>query len=261
MIGRRHLSESLMKFRLKYLLLFCLSAWARLEATGPAPMIVTFGDSTTALRPPLNVYPSLLGEKLRQELGLTIEVVNAGVGSDTTRRAAERFERDVLAKQPRLVVIQFGINDATTDVWKDPPEKEPRVPKVEYRERLAGFIQSCRTQGIHVVLMTPNPVSWSARTLELYGRPPYDRTNPDGLNLNLRLYAEAMRQLAAETDTPLVDVMRAHDDAVRAGGPALVDDGVHPNGRGHQLVADLLMKLLRAHPELLELPGPAKVRR
>ena len=251
-------NEVPMKTPLTCLLLFFLAVSPRLQAADGAPVIVTFGDSTTAERPPLNVYPSLLGEKIRRDLGLDVEVINAGVRGDTTRRAAERFTRDVLAKRPRLVVIQFGINDATTDVWKDPPEKEPRVPKAEYQERLAGFIRSCRQQGIHVVLMTPNPVHWSARTLELYGRPPYDRANPDGLNLNLRPYTETMRQLAAATGTPLVDVMRAHDDAGRAGGVALVSDGVHPNEQGHQLVAELLVKLLRAHPELLKPAGPAK---
>lgn len=230
---------------------------SRLTAEQP-PVIVTFGDSTTAVRPPLTVYSSLLAERLRAELGRSVEVINAGVPADTTRKAAARFARDVLAQNPRLVIIQFGINDATTDVWKNPPETKPRVPKDEYRKNLANFLESCRQRGIHVVLMTPNSVHWSDRMLELYGRPPYDRTNPDGFNLNLRPYAEVMRQLAAATNTPLVDVMQAHDANARAGGPSLVSDGVHPNEQGHQLVADLLVKLLRARPELLKPTHPAK---
>ena len=105
---------------------------------------------------------------------------------DTTRRATQRFERDMLAKNPRLVVIQFGINDAKTDVWKMPPEADPRVPKAEYRKNLTAFLQSCRQKGIKVVLMTPNSLRRSERRLELYGRPPYNRDDPEGPNLNLR---------------------------------------------------------------------------
>lgn len=178
----------------------------------------------------------------------------AGERGDTTRRATERFERDVLAKNPRPIVIQFGINDATTDVWKMPPEAEPRVPKAEYRKNLTALLQSCRQKGINVVLMTPNSLRWSERRLELYGRPAYNWDDPEGLNLNLRPYTEEMRALEAATGTPLVDVMRAHDEAVRAGAPELLSDGVHPNEQGHRVVAEPLMNLLRSRPELLA-PG------
>jgi lysophospholipase L1-like esterase len=240
-----------LKTSITCLLLFCLVSGWRLSAAEPAPVIVAFGDSTTALRPPLTVYSTLLGERLQRELGVAVEVINAGVRGDTTRRAAARFSTDVLAKHPRLVIIQFGINDAAIDVWKDPPEKTPRVPRAEYEKNLADFLAACRRQGINVVLMTPNPTRWAERTLELYGRPPYDRNDPDGFNLNLRPYAETMRQLASKTGTPLVDVLRAHDDAAKAGGPELTDDGMHPNAAGQQLVTDLLMQVLRTHPELL----------
>lgn len=245
-----------MKTRFVLPSLFPLAVLSALVAA-ERPVIVTFGDSTTAPRPPLTVYSSLLPGRIHQELGVDVEVVNAGVPADTTRRAAARFEHDVLEKNPVLVVIQFGINDATTDVWKTPPETSPRVPKAEYLKNIASFIERCRQRGIHVVLMTPNPVSWSERTLELYGRPPYDRDDPDGLNLNLRPYTAALRQLAAETNTPLVDVMQAHDDAARSGGPALVGDGVHPNDAGQRLVADLLMKFLHSHREYLVPVGAA----
>lgn len=235
-----------------------------LRGNEPAPVIVTFGDSTTAARATLTVYATLLGERLRQELGVTVKMINAGVPSDTTRRGAARFEHDVVAKHPRLVIIQFGINDSAIDVWKNPPETDPRVPLTEYRERLEGFITACRERGISVVLMTPNSLRWSPRMLELYGKPPYDTSDPDGFNLNLRAYAAAMRELATETGTPLVDVMQAHDEAVKAGAPTLLSDGVHPNDRGHELVADLLMKLIRARPELLQSmnaqPAPLKGR-
>ena len=244
-----------MKPLLTCLTLLCSAVLPCLPAAAQPPVIVAFGDSTTALRPPLAVYSTLLGERLQRELGVAVEVINAGVRGDTTRRAAARFATDVLAKHPRLVIIQFGINDAAIDVWKDPPEKTPRVPRAEYEKNLADLLATCRRHGINVVLMTPNPKRWAERTLELYGRPPYDRTDPDGFNLNLRPYAETMRQVAAKTGTPLVDVLRAHDEAAKAGGPELTDDGMHPNAAGQQLVTDLLIQVLRTHPELLTAPA------
>ncbi|MEQ9065829.1 MAG: GDSL-type esterase/lipase family protein [Gimesia chilikensis] len=77
-----------------------------LAAAEPAT-IVTFGDSTTATRGPLVVYSMILAKELPQQ-GVPVKVINAGIGGNTTQNAVARFEKDVLAKQPDLVVIQFG---------------------------------------------------------------------------------------------------------------------------------------------------------
>ena len=50
-------------------------------------------------------YPSILGKKL------AVEVINAGIRGETTRDGLKRIERDVLQKNPRLVIIEFGAND------------------------------------------------------------------------------------------------------------------------------------------------------
>lgn len=235
------------------LLAAALLAGARAAATTAPLRVVAFGDSTTAARENLEVYPTLLERRLREESGLAVEVVNAGVRGNTTRDAAKRLEADVLARRPRLVIIQFGINDATVDVWKTPPETQPRVGREEYRSNLVAFVRRCREAGAGVVLMTPNSLRWSERTLKMYGHPPYNPADPDGLNLNLRDYARIMREVAAETATPLVDVMEAHDNARLRGAPEMTTDGVHPDQRGQQLVCDLLFALLRSTPGLL--PG------
>ncbi|MGN1122571.1 MAG: SGNH/GDSL hydrolase family protein [Eubacteriales bacterium] len=38
-------------------------------------------------------------------------VINSGIGGETAARALARFERDVLAYHPDLVIIAFGVND------------------------------------------------------------------------------------------------------------------------------------------------------
>src|SRR5688572_9592378 len=240
---------------LRYLLLLALCTLFRGGAFASETVVVFFGDSTTAARPPTRVYADLLAESLLRDRGAPLKVVNAGVRGDTTRKAAERFERDVLAHRPQLVVIQFGINDATTDVWKNPPETAPRVSLADYRANLATFIATCRARNIRIVLMTPNVLRWSERTLSMYGRPPYNRDDPDGLNLNLRSYAAAMRELAVSTGTPLVDIMVAHDAALVLRSASLTSDGVHPNDEGHRLVAELLAQILKRHPDLLGTNG------
>lgn len=118
----------------------------------PAPVappkpggIIMFGDSTTAVRPGAvqKVYAQRVQEAL-QSTGATIAIHNAGIGGNTTRDARKRLHPDVLQYQPRLVVMQFGINDSAVDVWKTPPATEPRVSIAEYESNLRAMIADCK---------------------------------------------------------------------------------------------------------------------
>lgn len=211
-------------------------------AAGPLS-IVAFGDSTTAPRPGAvkRVYADVLQDKLGSE---NAKVVNAGVPGNTTADALRRFDRDVAEHKPAIVVVQFGINDAAVDVWKDPPATQPRVSRQDYEKNLREIVKRVRALGARAILMTPNPNRWTPQMLKLYGQPPYRPGDPDGFNVLLRDYAETMRRVAREEKLPLVDVYKAYDERKEPAQSidALLLDGVHPNDAGHQLVAELLAK-------------------
>ncbi len=141
--------------------------------TGQPTRIVCFGDSITG------AYYHTGGERAWCEmLGLAlqkanpranIEMVNAGISGHTTVNALARIESDVLAKQPHLVVVMFGMNDVT------------RVPLGQFRENTRTISRRSLDGGAAVVLCTPNSV--------------YD--NPDRPNNRLAEYSQAVRELAA----------------------------------------------------------------
>src|SRR4051812_27019526 len=83
--------------------------------TSPAQTIVTFGDSVTAVRGHTEVYSTLLASDLAFS-GKEVKVINAGIGGNTTSNGMARLQKDVLAHQPDVAVIMFGINDAAVDV-------------------------------------------------------------------------------------------------------------------------------------------------
>ena len=230
---------------------------ARLRDSQPIT-IVALGSSTTARRSGVEkVYEQRLAELLPKQ-GVSAQLVNSGVGGDTTERARMRFEKDVLAHRPDVVVIQLGANDAAVDVWKNPPATEPRVSQERYTENLRFFIRTLKEQNVRVILMTPGPFSWTPKLKKMYGKPPYDPNDSDGFNVLLTRYAEIARTVAQEESVPLVDVFQAMQKYDRVEGQSADDlflDGMHPNDRGHKLVADLLA------PEILALtkngkPGP-----
>lgn len=207
--------------------------------------IVMFGDSTTAVRPGAvqKVYALRVMESL-QSIGSSMGVHNAGIGGNTTDAARARLAKDVLAHKPRVVVIQFGLNDSAIDVWKNPPATEPRVPLAAYEANLRAIVAAVREAGAKPILMTTNPLRWSSLTRDKYGKPPYQPNDVDGFEKPmLPRYNETVRKLAAELKVPLVDVRAAYDQQPSI--DALLLDGMHPNDKGHQLVAELLVPVIR----------------
>jgi lysophospholipase L1-like esterase len=209
-----------------------------------AQTIVTFGDSVTAPRGSLAVYSKLLADEL-SIAGKDVKVINAGIGGHTTANGKSRFEKDVLANQPDVVVIMFGINDAAVDVWKEPAATGPRVPLADYRQNLTTMVQTLKAKGARVVLMTSNPIYWSETTWPRYAKPPYRPDDVDGFNVVLRDYVQAVREIAKAEGVGLVDVFAALTaNAAKPGHKpgALTLDGMHPNDEGQRIIADLLIE-------------------
>jgi len=205
------------------------------DRVGAAPpvRIVCLGDSVTkAVRlgvEPQQTFCALL-EKELTTAERPVEVVNAGVGGNTTADGLARFERDVLAREPVGVVIMFGLNDS----WIDAGTSPSRLTTEQFRDNLKQMIATLKSRGVQVVLMTPNPA-----IAPTYG-PERNRT--------LKPYVEAVRQIAREEDLALVDVYARFAELGLEGADVngLFTDAMHPNPAGQKLIADLLAPSLRS---------------
>ena len=117
-------------------------------ASGEPLTIVAVGSSSTAgagASSPAASYPSRLAVELKARLpGHDITVLNRGVNGEETDNMIARFERDVIAVQPQLVLWQVGTNS----VLRDHPL---RPHAVELREG----IEELRAAGADVVLIDP----------------------------------------------------------------------------------------------------------
>lgn len=208
-----------------------------------ARKIVALGSSTTARRGSVqHVYCDRLDAMLRDR-GLPVAIVNSGVGGSTTEHSRDRFQSDVLGHAPELVTIMLGGNDSAIDVWRSPPATEPRVAKPRYAENLRYFVKTLKDAKIKVILMAPPPFRWTDKLKELYGKPPYDVNDPWGFSIGIAEYCEVVRTVAREESVPLVDVFAAFQEYDRADGQSVDDlllDGMHPNDKGHALIAERL---------------------
>ena len=88
-----------------------LSNITNIESTTGSTLIC-FGDSlTSGVGGDGTNFPSIIEKRL------SIPVINSGRSGDTTYSALPRFERDVLAKDPKIVIVQLGANDYL--LWGD----------------------------------------------------------------------------------------------------------------------------------------------
>jgi acyl-CoA thioesterase-1 len=211
-----------------------LGIW--LLTAGPAfaqsPLkVVCLGDSVTkGVRPGVKVeetFCAVLQKKLL-EAGTKAEVVNFGVGSQTTALALPRMA-EVLATKPTHVVIMYGINDS----WIDKDKTESRLSVADYSANLKKMIARLRQEKITPLLMTSNPVA----------APKY----PPERNAHLKKYVEAMRRLAREEKVALIDVYARFAELALEGTDfnSLFTDAMHPNPKGHAVIADLMFEELQ----------------
>ena len=204
--------------------------------------IVALGDSITNGVGPARVteadtFRDIVRRELTERLGSKVEVINAGVNGDIVTLAIERLKGDVLDRKPDIVTIMFGGNEAgfyrpETDGFAD----TPRVGRDEFKATLDKVVDRLRAEGITVVLMTCPPMTDRYGGMHLV---PYQK---HGINFLVKDYAQTMRDVAAEKGVELIDVYRAFQQ-----NPSTRDyfpDGLHPDARGHRVIADLLVRRL-----------------
>jgi lysophospholipase L1-like esterase len=157
--------------------------------------IICFGDSLTygtGAAAGMD-YPSQLSKLIAKP------VINAGVPGDTTARALQRLEREVLAKSPDVVLITLGGNDLKNGLAKD-----------NAFANLRTIVEAIQNKGARVII--------------------------GGLKFPLRDrgFAKAYQQLAAETGAALIpDIFEGI-----IGNRDLMSDPIHPNDAGYKIIAE-----------------------
>ena len=179
-------------------------------ATEPAaiikkPRIVFLGDSLTAGLglPADQSYPVLIGKKLHEK-GYDFEIVNAGVSGDTSAGGSRRLDWS-LEGDVRALVLALGANDGLRG-----------LPTDEMKKNLKLVLDRAKSRNIPVVLA---------------GMEAPPNNGPE----YTRAFRQVYTDLAEEYDVRFVPFLLLGV----AGNPSLnQSDGIHPNARGAEIVAD-----------------------
>jgi lysophospholipase L1-like esterase len=187
--------------------------------------IVALGDSTTAGTPgwksPIEAPPDGEGEVTSQYAYWLMrerpawEVLNRGVNRETSAQIAARFDRDVLAHGPQVVIIIGGVNDIYAG-----------QPASDVIEQLRWMYDRARAHGIRVVAGSILPYNTAtadqnARMREVNGW--IRRAAEDDPNV---AFADTRAAAAAEDDPDLL---------------CQSPDELHPSPEGYRRVALAIM--------------------
>ena len=197
--------------------------------SAPFETLVVFGDGAArgmCATKPERRWANLVAERIGAQQGSEMTLHNKGLSSnvisprspgyDSSWRpsARDRYERDVIALRPGVVIISFGLCDMRCAY-------EPRF-FAEDLEHITADVMA-RT-GALTVLTT---LSHMTR----YGwYPPFDQ----GSRALAWAYNRVIAEVAGRTGAILADVCGA-----QGGADWLVhDDGVHPNDAGHAVIGE-----------------------
>ncbi len=146
--------------------------------------------------------------------------INRGIGGQTTPQMLVRFRQDVIALQPKAVVILAGTNDIAGNTGPMTLEQT--------EDNLASMAELAAANGIRVVLCSVTPAydfPWSP------GLTPAPKI--DALNEWIKAYA-------AQHGHVYVDFHTAMKDQRDGLPPSLSKDGVHPLPAGYAVMAPLV---------------------
>ncbi|MCU1128544.1 hypothetical protein JAK51_20255 [Stenotrophomonas maltophilia] len=207
----------------------CLDAVVQdLQATWPGNHtinIVAFGHSVPAgygVTPTVHkrdAYPRLLEDALAEAYPYAVlNVIGAGIGGENSSAGLQRFQHDALDHHPRVVLIDYGLNDRA-------------LPLDVSRQNLSSMIEATRAVGACPVLLTP---TWDTQA------------DPANVGDALAIQASMIRELGTRLQVPVADSLQAFLD-FKGNRATLMAQFNHPNRAGHQLVLARLQPLFMAH--------------
>ncbi len=190
--------------------------------------IICLGDSITAGKSVAENrrWTSLLQSLLDDLAEGRWEVYTRGMPGETVVQGLQRFEKDVAPLLPGHVLIEFGLNDCS----RLPDRHIARTGLVEFTTHLEEIVRLVCRHGGRPVLLTNHPVDPEKR----------EESSGERVGENLAPYQEAIRSVAANRATGLVDVEKGVSESWES--QCLAADGIHLSPRGHRLYAEVVFR-------------------
>jgi lysophospholipase L1-like esterase len=153
--------------------------------------------------------------------------LNRGISGQTTAQMLLRFYPDVVALQPKVVVIFGGTNDIGGNLGP--------VTVESIEQNIAAMTDIARAHNIKVILASLTPVC------DVPGRPPMTTGRPPATILELNRW---IKDFASKQGFVLLDYFTATVDDKGFFRADITDDGLHPTAKGYEIMNPLAEKAI-----------------
>lgn len=159
-----------------------------------------------------STYTSLIQKKFDQDK-LEWKVINSGISGSTSASGPSRAKWLLKAKEkPNIVVIVLGANDGLRG-----------LPITSIKKNLTDTIQILKNSKIKVILG------------EIYVPPNYGKEYSDS-------FKKVFSDVAKKSEVPLMPFLL---EKVAGKTELNLSDGIHPNEKGHQIVANAIYTYIK----------------
>lgn len=201
--------------------------------------VALIGATLVEREPHYAFWESAIAARLAHE---NIVFRNLGWSGDTVFGAA-RASFDPLAKgferliavtglvKPTVILLAYGVNESF----------EGEAGLDSFLTQYKVLLDKLAPMNARIGLITPLPLE--PPIAGAFNPPP----NPDAANMNIALYAEAIRKLAAERGLALIDLHAWRES--NAQGERLTDNTMHMTAAGYRRTADFIAASLGAKAE------------
>ena len=148
--------------------------------------------------------------------------INRGIGGQTTAQMLMRFYPDVIALQPKAVIIFGGTNDIAGNLGT--------VSTESIQNNLAAMADIARANGIKVIMASVTPVC------DLPGKPPMTPGRPPESILALNRW---IKNYAASHNAVYLDYFSVTVDDKGMLRAEMTEDGLHPTVKGYAVMNPL----------------------
>jgi lysophospholipase L1-like esterase len=180
-------------------------------------------------------WADLVAKHLRGQGSSDLRLINRSIRGSFSYEVADRLKREVDRLSPDLVIIDSaGINDLTPNTGILAVERG-FLSLWDFRENVKKMIEAVvPSETRSLVLVNINYFDF--RLMEKEG--------DERLHRKRGAWNKALRDIANEHGLILVDVEKALIDN---GGITLMNDPLHPNGRGHAVMAEAIIDAIERY--------------
>ena len=190
--------------------------------------IVCLGDSLTegADLDEAARWPALVGH------ALNLDVINCGIGGDTTAGMLSRFYPEVVNRTPALVLLMGGTND----LWFN-------VPVESITANIFAMVCQARYHGITPLVGLPLPIQIEAARQQAWEPPVGGYAQ---CTKGVAALGQNIKRYAISSEVTVLDFYQAFMGVDARVNPDLyLEDGTHANAAGHHCMAQVAIDLLK----------------